>query len=162
MGHWLIMIGVIWSSATVFGVVVTAGLWRDDPPRTVRDGAMFAIAVLLMVCLPAAMAVLHFGGILRQVRRTSVDPAERAFVTVVGVEPGTGRWVLERLDNGSRLSALVLGGRHLLVAGDELFAEGTLDKPPNSWRRPMPAMFALTGPFGTLWAQYGDLPSDDS
>jgi hypothetical protein len=26
----------------------------------------------------------------------------------------------------------------------------------------MPAMFALTGPFGTLWAQHGDLPSDDS
>lgn len=162
MGRRLIMIGVFWSSATVFGIVLTVQLWRDDPPRTAWDAATAAVFVFLMVFGSASMAVLNFGGLLRQIRRTSADPAERAFVTVVGVDPGTGRWVLERLDNGLQLSALVLGGSHLLVAGDDLFAEGTLHKPPNSWRRPMPAMFALTGPFGTLWAQHGDLPVDDS
>ena len=78
-------------------------------------------------------------------------------MTVIGVDPGTGQWVPERLDNGLRVSARLLGGRHLLVAGDELLAEGTLDKPPSNWRQPLARLFALTGPFGTLWVQHGDL-----
>jgi len=153
------MIGVFWAGATTFGIAMMAVSWHDDPPHTARDAASLAVLVLLLVIAPVTMLVLNFGGLLRQVRRMTADPEERAFVTVIGVDPVSGQWVLERLDNGRRFCARLLGGRRLLVAGDELLAEGTLGRPPSSWRRPFSAMFILSGPFGTLLAQHGDLPT---
>ena len=51
----------------------------------------------------------------------------------------------------------MFGGRRLLVAGDELLATGVLSESPRSWRRPFARLFALTGPFGTVFANHGDL-----
>jgi hypothetical protein len=158
IGHRLIVMGVLGTGLTTLGAVMVAWTWHDDPPHSVRDTTLAVSLVFLLVIFPAAMFALNVGGLLRQVQRTLADPAERAFVTAIGLDPGTGQWVLERLDNGHRLCARLLVGRRLLVAGDELLAEGTLHKSASRWSRPIPPMFALTGPFGTLWAQHGDLP----
>jgi hypothetical protein len=156
-GRRLIAMGVSWMGLITTSTVMSALMWRDDPPHTMKDAAFFAFLLLVMVISPTTFGVLGIAGPLREVYRTLADPAERTLVTVIGVDPPTGLWVLERLDDETRFSARLLGGKHLLVAGDELLAEGTLGKPVNSWRRPVAAVFALTGPFGTLWAVHRDL-----
>jgi len=88
---------------------------------------------------------LLVGGVRRGIRRV---------LAVIGTDPRTRAWVLQPADGESPSVVHLLGGRHLLVAGDEVPARGEIAAPARNWHRVTPALFAVTGPFGTLWAQH--------
>ncbi len=153
----LILMVVGWVVLVTACPVMLALMWHDDPPQSGAAAAACAFGVLVLIAFPGFFGVLSTVGPWRQIHRTLADPAETALVTVIGVDPATGQWVLEQTDTGRRFCGRLLGGKRLLVAGDELLAEGILHTPANSWRHPVAAVFALTGPFGTVWAFHGEL-----
>jgi hypothetical protein len=116
-------------------------------------------ATLFFGGFPVYLWVLEYRGTLHRIRQVLAAPDERTLIEVVGIDPATGRWVLQRLDDGSRISVRLIGGTQLLVAGDELPAQGTIRTPAKNWRRATFPLLALSTPSGTLWARHlGDAP----
>jgi hypothetical protein len=150
----------LFSSLTAVGVAMIWLVAADDPPDSTGDFAQVALIVLLLVILPAALGALNVGGVLRHIRRVLAEPAERAIVEVIGIDPRNQVWVMQPLDTEplSPITVKLVGGKGFLVAGDTLLTQGTITKPAKNWRRLVPPLMAITGEFGTLWAHHVNAP----
>lgn len=89
-------------------------------------------------------------GTRRAIRQVLDRPGDRRQVRALGIEPDTQRWVVRPMDGGPPVALELLGdGRHRLVAGDMLWADGDLTVRGSGLRR---QVVALTGGSGTVWA----------
>jgi hypothetical protein len=152
-------------TALGFAVLAILGLWMlnfmitDQPPDTASAYAFYAgFAVLAGIFLPG-LGVMLVGGMLRSIHRALADPVDRVRMDVLGIDPATRTWVLQRQDDETRTTVKFLAGQRLLVAGDEVLAQGPITAPPPNWRRMTPVLFAVTGEFGTLWALHSPDPT---
>ena len=155
-GRRLALQAAIFASWTAVDVALTSWIITTTPPVNTRDVMGCALVGLFLIGLPAALGVLNYGGTLRRIRQVLAEPAERGLVQVVGIDSRSQLWVLQRSGHPAQVTVRLLGGKHLLVAGDELRAEGTITAPVKNWRRMISPIVALTGPSGTLWAQHAD------
>jgi hypothetical protein len=146
----------IFAALTATGAGALGFMLHGQPPQTTGDDAAVAIAIFFVVALPAALGVINSAGVVRRVRQVLAGAPDPVVMEAVGIDPRRQLWILERPDNGARLMVRFMGGRRLLVAGDQFLARGALVAPPYSWPRLTPAVFAVTGQFGTLWAMHID------
>jgi hypothetical protein len=155
-GHRVLLASGIFAALTATGAGALGFMLHGQPPQTTGDDAAVAIAIFFVVALPAALGVINSAGVVRRVRQVLAGAPDPVVMEAVGIDPRRQLWILERPDNGARVMVRFMGGRRLLVAGDQFLARGALVAPPYSWRRLTPAVFAVTGQFGTLWAMHTD------
>jgi hypothetical protein len=111
--------------------------------------------MLVLLAGMTCFGVMGTFGVVRAARRIEAGAGDRTLMCVVGIESTTGVWVLERVDDGSRIKVWLLGGGKRLVAGDTLIADGTLRPPTRTWRIFAVHVLALTSESGgTLWASH--------
>jgi hypothetical protein len=146
--------GGAWTVLGTVGALCLASMIINRPAPSPWDPLFFSASALLLVGLPIGFGILRVVGTLRSIRHVLTDPAERAAVEVIGIEPDTQRWVLERQDDRSRITVRLMAGNRQLVTGDMVQAQGALTTPARNWRRVIPPRLALAGPEGTLWAEH--------
>jgi hypothetical protein len=141
-------------------IVMAAGIamvgygFAADPPGTAGD-LVLEIVLIGLIVITLGLSLVSTGRLAGSCRRIAAEPGDRVLMEAIGFDPSNQQWVLKRLDNGKRLSVTLLGGKRLLVAGDELLAAGAITVPVRNWRQWTHAPLALTSEFGTLWAFHG-------
>jgi hypothetical protein len=143
-----------WITYSILGPAFIWALFTQDPPETTKEWLTALSGSLLLGPGGWFCAIGIAGGHWRKIGRVLKDPAESAIVEVIGFDPATRSWILERQDTGTRITVRLLAGNRHLVAGDTLSAAGTLTTPVKNWRRSTPLLLALSAPRETLWAYH--------